>query len=154
MSSWQVINNWQGKTNISAPSPFNLFFVGCFTVILLAILLLFFNSPVEAHELLIEEVKEGEVKLGFDDGTSAVQIDVKIYEGEEVVYQGRTDREGEMKFPEDLKWDKIEARDNYGHSAFYEKGEEESFNLPRWLGAIIGLTVLLSAAAFSHYYSR
>ncbi len=154
MSKLQAIDNFKRKIKISGLPTGNLYSMGYFTFVLLVSFLLVFSLTVEAHELLIEEVKDAEVKLSFDDGTSAVQIDVKIYNEEEMVHQGRTDREGIIEFDPDLKWDKIEAYDNYGHTAFYEKGEEERFDLPRWLGAVIGLTVLLSVAAFSHYYSK
>jgi len=93
------------------------------------------------------------MKAAFDDGTSTIQIDVSIYRDGEVVYRGQTDREGKMEYAEELEWDKIVAEDNYGHRAEFKKGADEGFNIPRWLGAIIGFTVLLSMAAISHYYS-
>ncbi len=91
------------------------------------------------------------MKAAFDDGTSTIQYYL-TFTGE-VVYRGQTDREGKMEYAEELEWDKIVAEDNYGHRAEFKKGADEGFNIPRWLGAIIGFTVLLSMAAISHYYS-
>ncbi len=127
-----------------------LFPVLIMMLILPVILAPFFASaPVQAHELLIEGVSEGKVNAGFDDGTPAIQVDIKVYYEDELIHEGRTDRQGAMELPEGVEWDKIEARDNYGHRALYSRGEEEGFRLPRWAGALLGLSFLLLVAAFS-----
>jgi len=122
---------------------------------LTAILVLFSGSaPVQAHELLIEGVTEGKVSASFDDGTPAIQVDILVYHEGELQYEGRTDRQGALELPEGMEWDKIEARDNYGHRALYTEEEEDTFRLPRWAGALIGLSFLLLLAAFSGYRQK
>ena len=122
---------------------------------LTAILVLFSGSaPVQAHELLIEGVTEGKVSASFDDGTPAIQVDILVYHEGELQYEGRTDRQGALELPEGMEWDKIEARDNYGHRALYTEEEEDAFRLPRWAGALIGLSFLLLLAAFSGYRQK
>ncbi len=99
-------------------------------------------SPVSAHRMLIEEVGEGAVKVGYEDGRFSRRTVVVVYDqqGTEIA-RGDLDDEGMFYYPSELAV-LIEADDGLGHRAELILGQEVKEEMPR------GLTV---AAVFSGF---
>ena len=132
----------------------NKFIYMIFAVLTLFVLLNYFSEIGLAHKLLIENVDNGEVIVSFDDGTRAAQTEINFLLDEEIILEGRTDREGIFEIDQNLQWDKIVVQDNFGHQAVYIREEQNNFTLPRWAGALIGITILLSIGGFSYYLQK
>lgn len=111
------------------------------TLLVLFIIILFV-TPVSAHRMLIEEISEGVVKVGYEDGRFSRRTVVVVYDqqGEEIT-RGDLDAEGLFYYaPADAVM--IEADDGLGHRAELVLGVEISEELPR------GLTIALVSAGF------
>ncbi|WP_248618929.1 hypothetical protein [Natroniella sulfidigena] len=109
-----------------------------------------------AHRMLIEEVGEDYVVVGFDDGTKAMEVDVVLYDqDEEVLLEGKTDLEGGFEFDPELQPYKIVSSDTYGHRAEWTSDEpitEERF--PRWARALLGIGILLFIGVSANFISK
>ena len=117
----------------------------CRTLSLILIILLLCFLPVStvlAHRMLIEEVGEGAVKVGYEDGLFSRRTVVVVYDqqGTEIA-RGDLDAEGMFYYPPELAV-LIEADDGLGHRAELALGQEVAEEPPR------GLTV---AAVFSGF---
>lgn len=112
------------------------------TTLLALFIAILFVTPVSAHRMLIEEISEGVVKVGYEDGRFSRRTVVVVYDqqGEEIA-SGALDGEGLFYYvPEDAVL--IEADDGLGHRAELVLGEEIAEELPR------GLTIALVSAGF------
>ena len=122
------------------------------TTILLALFMaILFVTPVSAHRMLIEEISEGVVKVGYEDGRFSRRTVVVVYDkqGEEIA-RGELDGEGLFYYaPEDAVL--IEADDGLGHRAELVLGEEIAEELPRGLTiALVSVGFLLIAGFFQY----
>ncbi len=117
----------------------------CRTIALFLIILLLCFLPVStvlAHRMVIEEVGEGAVKVGYEDGRFSRRTVVVVYDqqGTEIT-RGKLDDEGMFYYQSDLAV-LIEADDGIGHRTELVLGQEVEEELPR------GMTV---AAVFSGF---
>lgn len=119
--------------------------------ILLFLLIILPGAPVFAHNLLIEPVEAGKVRVVFDDGSPARHSEVIVYnEDEEEIARGDVDREGYFTFEAEGAAFMI-AQDQFGHRAEYTVGEETGQALPRvqTVAAVLGVFGLV--AGLFHY---
>ena len=138
----------------------SLLLAAIFITAITAALLLLMPSEISAHRMLIEEISEGSVEVGFDDGTVADNVEVRLYDAEEnVIEEGTTDQEGIYEYDSDLDVERVVAEDDMGHRADLipgESGGEEGFiqSLPVWLRTTAGVGVLLLTAVMSKYFRK
>jgi nickel transport protein len=99
-------------------------------------------STVLAHKMVIEEIGEGAVKVGYEDGRFSRRTVVVVYDqqGTEIT-RGELDDDGIFYYPSEQAV-LIEADDGLGHRAELALGQESHEEPPR------GLTV---AAVFSGF---
>jgi len=120
------------------------------TLLVLFIIILFV-TPVSAHRMLIEEISEGVVKVGYEDGRFSRRTVVVVYDqqGEEIA-RGALDGEGLFYYnPADAVL--IEADDGLGHRTELVLGEEIADELPRGLTiALVSVGFLLIAGFFQY----
>ncbi len=137
-----------------------LLLAAIFITAITAAVLVLMPSEVSAHRMLIEEISEGSVEVGFDDGTLAENVDIRLYDAEEnVIDEGITDQEGIYEYDSDLDVERVVAEDDMGHRAVLlqgESGEEEGFiqSQPVWLRTAAGVGVLLLTAVMSKYFKK
>lgn len=122
-----------------------------FIFVLCSLLLLLSASPVFAHLMLIEPVKEDKVKVVFDDGSIARHAEVVAYDhnGEELA-RGDVDEEGYFRYDSE-EAELLVADDGFGHRAEYVVGEETSQSLPRGPGVALVLLGFVLIAGVFHY---
>lgn len=115
------------------------------------IIIILFVTPVSAHRMLIEEISEGVVKVGYEDGRFSRRTVVIVYDqqGEEIA-RGALDGEGLFYYdPADAVL--IEADDGLGHRTELVLGEEIADELPRGLTiALVSVGFLLIAGFFQY----
>lgn len=101
------------------------------SAILSTLFIFLVESPVYAHCILIEPVKEGLVQVIFDDGSVARHAEITVYdENDEEIINGEVDSEGLFSYPPE-KAEIIVAEDDFGHRAEYNVGEELHTGLSR-----------------------
>ncbi|SDM11712.1 hypothetical protein [Halarsenatibacter silvermanii] len=128
------------------------------TVILAAAVLLMMTGEASAHRMMIEEISEGKIEVGFDDGTVAENVEVELYDGEEnLVDEGVTDEEGIYEFDTAMEVERIVASDDMGHRAVLTpESDQENKNflqvLPLWLRTSTGVGILLLIAGAGKFY--
>ncbi len=112
------------------------------TFLLVLLIAILPAAPVLAHRMIIEEVSEGVVKVGYDDGRFSRRTEVVIYDqqGMEIV-RGSLDDDGMFYFQANNAL-LVEADDGLGHRAELVLGECAPKELHR------GLTVALVSTGF------
>ncbi len=129
-------------------------------IILMAVVFLLFPAEASAHRMIIEEISEGKVEVGFDDGSVADNVEVVLYDDQEnAIEEGTTDNEGIYEYDTGLDVERIIASDDMGHKAELTPGEgqeDQSFiqAQPAWLRASTGAGALLLAAAAGKFYFK
>lgn len=95
-------------------------------VFVLTIIMLFtFITPAYAHKMLIEPVKDGVIKVMYDDGSFSERTEVTVYDSnDEVIEKGKLDDEGKFYYDKDKDVSYIVAEDGLGHKAEWKVGEE------------------------------
>lgn len=111
------------------------------------------SFSVLAHKMIIERPETGEVKVEFEDGTSAAGVEVILYnEADEVIWTGETDETGSLDYNSDTTPAKIVAEDNMGHRAVWP--EEETGLLANWSfgqRVLLGLGILAVGTGLLKY---
>jgi nickel transport protein len=119
--------------------------------ILLILLIVLPAAPVFAHNMLVEPVESGKVRVIFDDGSPARHAEVIVYnEQEEEIARGDVDRDGLFSYEAEGAVF-ILAQDQFGHRAEYTIGEEIGQGLPRVPTVIAVLGVFVLIAGLFHY---
>ncbi len=119
------------------------------------LLILFYPGTVSAHLMIIEQVEEGLMVVRYDDGTRAARAEVTLYdEGGNVISEGKVDREGYYSYDPSLPLYRAVADDGMGHRASWVRGEESLWlEIPRWLRALVGVSIFLFIASYASYRS-
>lgn len=132
-----------------------------FLMTILIILTLFMMSgEISAHRMIIEEVSEGKIEVGFDDGSKADNVEVKLYDEEEnIIEEGLTDEKGIYEYDGNLEVERIVARDDMGHRAALNIGDDqENENLiqaqPLWFRTILGVGLVLMISVLGKLFLR
>lgn len=117
-----------------------------------ALLLFSFVSPVSAHRMLITE--DGEyLRIIYDNNAPASNATVVLLgEGDRVLWEGNADQDGRIK-PAIKQFTRIEASDGLGHRAVYIQGEVRR-EIPRPLAAAIGVSFFLFIASLGNYITK
>ncbi|RXI98626.1 hypothetical protein DS745_20130 [Anaerobacillus alkaliphilus] len=117
----------------------------------LCLLVLFFFSQVDqvfAHKMFIEPVKEGTVKVQYEDGSFSKRTVVYVYDekGNEI-QKGALDDKGYFYF-DPLQAKVLNASDGIGHYTEWQVGETMNGKslYSRWASAIVVLLCCLVIA--------
>ncbi len=110
-------------------------------------LLTILPTPVQAHRMLIEQ--DGEMLLvRYDDNTIASRATVRLYQDNNVVWEGTVDEDGRILPP--VPFSRAVADDGLGHRATYIPGQVRR-ELPRPLAAAIGVSFFMFVASLTHF---
>ncbi len=123
---------------------------------LFIILLLFFfqGEVVLAHKMIIEPIKEGKVKVVYEDGSFSKRTVVHVYdhEGQEIQI-GALDGEGYFYY--DVRMATLlVASDGIGHRAEWQVGDLLMKTNQRWGVAVIVIVICLANAWFFRYRTK
>ncbi|MDZ4132916.1 MAG: hypothetical protein U1E11_07235 [Dethiobacteria bacterium] len=123
-------------------------------VIFALIFLLIPISTVFAHRMVIEEVEDGLVWAGYEDGRFSRRTEVIVYDeqGEEVA-RGSLDSDGKFAFPPEQAV-LIVADDGLGHRAEYSLGVEARPEPPRGPTIVLVCSGFLIVAGVFHYRTQ
>ncbi|MCW3489432.1 hypothetical protein [Dethiobacter alkaliphilus] len=120
------------------------------TVLLIALLMLaVLPTQVHAHRMLIEQ--DGEMLLvRYDDNTIASRATLRLYQDNEMVWEGNVDENGRVRPP--VPFSRAVADDGLGHRATYIPGEVQR-DLPRPLAAAVGVSFFMFVASLGHFFN-
>jgi nickel transport protein len=123
-------------------------------VIFALIILLIPVSTVFAHRMVIEEVEDGLVWAGYEDGRFSRRTEVVVYDeqGEELA-RGSLDSDGNFAFPPEQAA-LIVADDGLGHRAEYNLGLEARTEPPRGPTIALVCSGFLIIAGVFHYRTQ
>ncbi len=119
-----------------------------FTVLFL---LIFGATPVAAHRMIIEEIGEGAVKVGYEDGRFSRRTEVVVYDDQQnEIVRGTLDEDGLFSYPAEEAY-LIEADDGLGHRAELNLAQGAARELPRALTIIAVSAGFILIAGFFQY---
>ncbi|MFW6269763.1 MAG: hypothetical protein ACOC4G_06745 [Bacillota bacterium] len=131
-----------------------------FFIILILLVFTFLLLPIEvlAHGQLIEEKGPGKIRVVFDNGTPAAEVEILLLsEAGEVLKEGETNEEGFFEYDKEIQPYKVVAQDNMGHreeKVLREENQEFLSSLPLWVRVSMGLGFLFGVALASLAYQK
>ncbi|WP_090443625.1 hypothetical protein [Natronincola peptidivorans] len=125
-------------------------------IMMVLIFVLSSSTTVFAHRMLIEVIGEEAVQVKYDNGTFAGMVEVRIYNEEnQLVFEGKTDKDGYLRVPENLNISIVIAEDGLGHQARWRQGQMDFwYGAPLWMRAALGVAILLIVAAVTYFIGK
>ncbi len=124
-------------------------------LILISIFLVCSIETALAHRLVIESLPEQELLLRYDDGTIASRVTVSGYTtAGDLLFAKQVEANGRLKLNDYPHVYRLVADDGIGHRAVWiiEKRPHSTWQqIPIWLRALAGVSILLFIAAVYYY---
>jgi|LGOV01.1.fsa_nt_gb hypothetical protein len=119
-------------------------------IFVIFVLLMLHSTFVFAHNMIIEPVSEGVVRVIFEGGSLARYAEVIVYDkdGQELT-SGKVDENAEFSYPQDNAAYLV-AADSFGHRVEWEVGILEK-KLPK-IPMVAGILILFGSVAY--YFNK
>ncbi|MCK8817360.1 hypothetical protein MWH28_08320 [Natroniella sulfidigena] len=124
-------------------------------IVMIFLMIGILTSSAYAHRMLLDEPQNGEVQVGFDDGTVAPGAEVIMYDQDgEVIVEGAADEDGIFSYDTTIEPYRVVSTDDTGHRAEWTADVEQGFmeEAPMWMRFIFGFAIITFLAAITMFW--